>query len=353
MFMKRIISFCLWNILVLLPLMPHTASAAPTGVAESRVVAASDTLIAVDENQLVAALITMVKQQQQMKEQRNRDTKDWLRTWLMVEAFGSPVNHEVTPSASVSALSARLAKLEQMVQQLLAQQHLVVQQRNTQQEISPALQQVLNEQAFILRQLQQQRPQKQRQISTFIPVPLPVNATRDDSLAHQLRLLEAQLKQLQSTDTSVVQINTPEMKRVTPTFSLESHNSLLPVNDSLIVQWVGDSPTLAIVPADFERSLFFSLSSAHLGADAKQKIAETLQFLTEFPQTRIVLRGYASPEGNRQYNIRLAQKRQQVVQRYLLQQGVDSRRIVLADCGVNHSAVGAQVARRVDISLEK
>ena len=150
MFMKRIISFCLWNMLVLLPLMPHTASAAPTGVAESRVVAASDTLIAVDEDQLVAALITM---EQQMKEQRNRDTKDWLRTWLMVEAFGSPVNHEVTPSASVSALSARLAKLEQMVQQLLAQQHLVVQQRNTQQEISPALQQVLNEQAFILRQL--------------------------------------------------------------------------------------------------------------------------------------------------------------------------------------------------------
>lgn len=150
MFMKRIISFCLWNILVLLPLMPHTASAAPTGVAESRVVATSDTLIAVDEDQLVAALITMVKQQQQMKEQRNRDTKDWLRTLLMVEAFGSPVNHEVTPSTSVSALSARLAKLEQTVQQLLAQQHLVVQQRNMQQEISPALQQVLNEQAFYI-----------------------------------------------------------------------------------------------------------------------------------------------------------------------------------------------------------
>ncbi len=41
---------------MLLPLMPHTASAAPTGVAESRVVATSDTLIAVDEDQLVAAL---------------------------------------------------------------------------------------------------------------------------------------------------------------------------------------------------------------------------------------------------------------------------------------------------------
>ena len=129
--------------------------------------------------------------------------------------------------------------------------------------------------------------------------------------------------------------------------------SLLTMNDSLRGKWVGEAPTIAVVPFDFERSVFFPLSSSRLGNDAQQKLAETLQFLSDFPQEKIVLRGYASPDGNRKFNLRLAQQRQQAVQNYLLQHGVDQSRIILSDCGVNHSDVAAQVVRRVDISLQK
>ena len=134
---------------------------------------------------------------------------------------------------------------------------------------------------------------------------------------------------------------------------MQTNPSLLTTSDSLKGNWIGEAPTIAVVPFDFERSVFFDLSSTRLGADAKQKLAETLQFLMDFPQENIVLRGYASPDGNRKFNLRLAQQRQQAVQNYLLQHGVDQSRIILSDCGVNHSDVAAQVVRRVDISLQK
>ena len=189
--------------------------------------------------------------------------------------------------------------------------------------------------------------------TAVIPIPLPVNATRDDSLAHQIKVLQAQLKELQTSPNAVVQVDVPQMQRVAPVLSMQPSPRLLTMNDSLKGKWVGEAPTIAVVPFDFERSVFFPLSSSLLGNDAQQKLAETLQFLSDFPQENIVLRGYASPEGNRKFNLRLAQKRQQAVQTYLVQHGVAPSRIILSDCGINHSDLAAQVVRRVDISLQK
>ena len=159
------------------------------------------------------------------------------------------------------------------------------------------------------------RPEAKTKQTTVVPIPLPVNATRDDSLAHQIKVLQAQLKELQTSPNAVVQVNTPAMQRITPVLSMQTNPSLLTTSDSLKGNWIGEAPTIAVVPFDFERSVFFDLSSTRLGADAKQKLAETLQFLMDFPQEKIVLRGYASPDGNRKFNLRLAQQRQQAVQK--------------------------------------
>jgi len=174
-----------------------------------------------------------------------------------------------------------------------------------------------------------------------------------DQVAHQIKVLQAQLKELQTSPNAVVQVDVPQMQRVAPVLSMQPSPSLLTMNDSLKGKWVGEAPTIAVVPFDFERSVFFPLSSSRLGNDAQQKLAETLQFLSDFPQENIVLRGYASPEGNRKFNLRLAQKRQQAVQTYLVQHGVAPSRIILSDCGINYSDLAAQVVRRVDISLQK
>ena len=338
--------------------MVHAANVSPDTSANKVTLSASDSLLAVDEDQLVNALINMVHQQQQLKAQHNRQMADWLHTQLLVEALTPPTNGE-GPANSVPHLSARIAQLEQMIHQLIAQQQAQQllpsgkQPASIQQATSPELQQLIYNQTQLLQMMQQKRPEMKSKQTAVIPIPLPVNATRDDSLAHQIKVLQAQLKELQTSPNAVVQVDVPQMQRVAPVLSMQPSPSLLTMNDSLKGKWVGEAPTIAVVPFDFERSVFFPLSSSRLGNDAQQKLAETLQFLSDFPQENIVLRGYASPEGNRKFNLRLAQKRQQAVQTYLVQHGVAPSRIILSDCGINHSDLAAQVVRRVDISLQK
>ena len=338
--------------------MVHAANVSPDTSANKVTLSASDSLLAVDEDQLVNALINMVHQQQQLKAQHNRQMADWLHTQLLVEALTPPTNGEV-PANSVPHLSARIAQLEQMIHQLIAQQQAQQllpsgkQPASIQQATSPELQQLIYNQTQLLQMMQQKRPEMKSKQTAVIPIPLPVNATRDDSLAHQIKVLQAQLKELQTSPNAVVQVDVPQMQRVAPVLSMQPSPSLLTMNDSLTGKWVGEAPTIAVVPFDFERSVFFPLSSSRLGNDAQQKLAETLQFLSDFPQENIVLRGYASPEGNRKFNLRLAQKRQQAVQTYLVQHGVAPSRIILSDCGINYSDLAAQVVRRVDISLQK
>lgn len=356
--MKIFSHLCLWSLLLLLPSMVHAANVSPDTSANKVTLSASDSLLAVDEDQLVNALINMVHQQQQLKAQHNRQMADWLHTQLLVEALTPPTNGEV-PANSVPHLSARIAQLEQMIHQLIAQQQAQKllpsgkQPASIQQATSPELQQLIYNQTQLLQMMQQKRPEMKSKQTAVIPIPLPVNATRDDSLAHQIKVLQAQLKELQTSPNAVVQVDVPQMQRVAPVLSMQPSPSLLTMNDSLKGKWVGEAPTIAVVPFDFERSVFFPLSSSRLGNDAQQKLAETLQFLSDFPQENIVLRGYASPEGNRKFNLRLAQKRQQAVQTYLVQHGVAPSRIILSDCGINHSDLAAQVVRRVDISLQK
>ena len=356
--MKIFSHLCLWSLLLLLPSMVHAANVSPDTSANKVTLSASDSLLAVDEDQLVKALINMVHQQQQLKAQHNRQMADWLHTQLLVEALTPPTNGEV-PANSVPHLSARIAQLEQMIHQLIAQQQAQQllssgkQPASIQQATSPELQQLIYNQTQLLQMMQQKRPEMKSKQTAVIPIPLPVNATRDDSLAHQIKVLQAQLKELQTSPNAVVQVDVPQMQRVAPVLSMQPSPSLLTMNDSLKGKWIGEAPTIAVVPFDFERSVFFPLSSSFLGNDAQQKLAETLQFLSDFPQENIVLRGYASPEGNRKFNLRLAQKRQQAVQTYLVQHGVAPSRIILSDCGINHSDLAAQVVRRVDISLQK
>lgn len=337
-----------------------------TSSSDTAKVAAKDSLIAVDEDQLVPTLIQLVKQQQLARSQREREITDWLRTQLLAEAFGAP-NTVQTVQQEVPSLTARLAQLEQVVQKMVAQQ------RTSRQGISPDLQQALNEQARTLQQIQQENARRRRS-TAIVPVPLPINATRNDSLQHQLQQLQAQLAQLQGTNEGNLSASEGNLSTATATFAPIVPNALLnaPQQAPQLSQHLGTNIVagqqplgtnhlslaqfegqIAVVPADFERSLFFQGSSATLGSDAQAKIAETVQFLTQFPTVRIQLRGYASPEGSKFYNDRLAKQRQLAVQRQLMAQGISPERIVLSASGINRSQVGAQVARRVDISLLK
>ena len=101
--------------------MGHAANVSPETSVKTVTRSTSDSLLAVDEEQLVTALINMVHQQQQLKAQHNRQMADWLHTQLLVEALTPPTNGDVQAN-SLSRLSARVAQLEQLVQQMISQQ---------------------------------------------------------------------------------------------------------------------------------------------------------------------------------------------------------------------------------------
>jgi hypothetical protein len=343
--MKRIIYYCLWSVLALIPQIGNATDTTKVSVAP-RVQLVSDSLLVVDEDQLVASLIKMVQLQQQLHPQRSAELQNWLHTQLLVESLANPQTISVKTSSQESSVSLRLSKLERTVQQL------VETQRIPQQDLTPVLQQMLYQQALILQQLNR-RPEAKRNTAAIVPIPLPVNATRDDSLVHQIKVLQAQIAALQNNSDADTTAIASRLQTISPNLTIIQEKPSLEYASSLGSDVVNKATERVLIPADFERSVFFSVSSVRLGADAKQKLAETLNFLNTYPQVCVVIRGYASPEGARSFNLQLAQKRQKQVQQYLLQHGIAAHRVLLENFGINRAQIGAQVARRVDISLKK
>lgn len=344
--MKRIIYYFLWSVLALIPQIGNATDTTTVSVAEPKFRMVNDSLLVVDEEQLVAALIKMVQLQQQLNPQRSAELQNWLRTQLLVEGLANPQSISVQTSSQESSVAMRLSQLERTVQQL------VETQRTPQQDLTPVLQQMLYQQSVILQQLNR-RPEAKRNTATIVPIPLPVNATRDDSLVHQIKVLQAQIAALQNHSDADTVVVASRLQTISPNLTITQEKPCLEYATPLGSGIVNNAAERVLIPADFERSVFFSVSSERLGEDAKQKLTETLNFLNTYPQVSVVLRGYASPEGRRTFNIRLAQKRQQMVQQYLLEHGIAAHRVRLEQCAINRSAVGAQVARRVDISLKK
>ena len=340
--MKRIIYYFLWSVLALIPQIGNAADTTKVSVAP-RVQLVSDSLLVVDEEQLVASLIKMVQLQQQLNPQHSAELQNWLRTQLLVEGLAKPQPISVKTISQESSVAMRLSQLERTVQQLV---------ETPQQDLTPVLQQILYQQSVILQQLNR-RPEAKRNTAAIVSIPLPVNATRDDSLVHQIKVLQAQIAALQNSSVADTITVASHLQTISPNLTIIQEKPSLEYASSLGSSVVNKAAERVLIPADFERSVFFSVSSERLGADAKQKLAETLNFLNTYPQVSVVLRGYASPEGRKSFNIRLAQKRQQTVQQYLLQHGIAAHRVQLEQYASNQSDVGAQVARRVDISLKK
>ena len=150
--MKRIIYYFLWSVLALIPQIGNAADTTKVSVAP-RVQLVSDSLLVVDEEQLVASLIKMVQLQQQLNPQHSAELQNWLRTQLLVEGLANPQPISVKMISQESSVAMRLSQLERTVQQLVATQ------RTPQQDLTPVLQQMLYQQALIDVPKQSETPQ--------------------------------------------------------------------------------------------------------------------------------------------------------------------------------------------------
>ena len=100
-------------------------------------------------------------------------------------------------------------------------------------------------------------------------------------------------------------------------------------------------------------SVYFSVGSAVLNAASKNLIKEVASTLAANPELKLRLNAYASPEGNKANNERLAKRRYQSVVNEFMHYGIDASRLnTTPNLGIDLGKRIPDLARRVDIIAE-
>lgn len=102
----------------------------------------------------------------------------------------------------------------------------------------------------------------------------------------------------------------------------------------------------------------FPFDSAELRPDARASLQDVATTLARNPKTTIDVTGYTDSTGPEDYNIDLSLRRAEAVMTYLIQNGVDRRRIEAFGAGEanpiasNETEAGRQQNRRVELRIE-
>ncbi len=106
-----------------------------------------------------------------------------------------------------------------------------------------------------------------------------------------------------------------------------------------------------VIPNDFNRIVFFALSSDKLSDQAIRLLEEVVAFNQKFPKVRLLISGFASVDGGKDYNLKLAKRREIAVCAYLQSKGVSADLIVVNEPSIDTDVIANQLGRKVTISL--
>ena len=104
--------------------------------------------------------------------------------------------------------------------------------------------------------------------------------------------------------------------------------------------------------------VLFTSGRADLKAGAESNLNRLVAFLTQNPDRKVEIEGHTDNVGSDDYNQDLSQRRADSVRSFLMQQGIDSGRIVASGKGEqrpvadNESEGGRQQNRRVEVIIE-
>lgn len=104
--------------------------------------------------------------------------------------------------------------------------------------------------------------------------------------------------------------------------------------------------------------VLFDTDRAELKSGAATNLAKLATFLNQYEDRSVLIEGHTDSVGNEDYNLGLSQRRADSVKVWLMNQGVNSGRIVTAGKGEtspvagNDSASGRQLNRRVEVIIE-
>lgn len=103
--------------------------------------------------------------------------------------------------------------------------------------------------------------------------------------------------------------------------------------------------------------VLFAFNKAELSAQAGPRLDKLANFLTQFPDRKLLIEGYTDSVGGDAYNQSLSERRAQSVRDALVQRGVDTSRITARGYGKAHpvadnaSPEGRAMNRRVEIVI--
>lgn len=126
-------------------------------------------------------------------------------------------------------------------------------------------------------------------------------------------------------------------------------------NDTIYIKEATAQPIESVesVSESLSCSVYFSVGSAVLNAASKNLIKEVASTLAANPELKLRFSAYASPEGNKANNKRLAKRRYQSVIKEFMHYGIDASRLnTTPNLGIDFGKRIPDLARRVDIIAE-
>ncbi len=112
-----------------------------------------------------------------------------------------------------------------------------------------------------------------------------------------------------------------------------------------------------LLAVTFKSDVLFDVDSAILKPGGNDEITRVAKVLNQYPQTSIQVAGYTDSTGSESYNLKLSQRRAEVVKTALTAQGVGPARITTIGFGEakpiasNATEAGRQLNRRVEITI--
>lgn len=192
-----------------------------------------------------------------------------------------------------------------------------------------------------------------------------IEGVASDNIAQRLQSMRTEMQRLQQerlTKSELMAVENHRADSIFRSFLAEQSLSVVvePADDVSKTDSELQESAKYIVDAEnlrgtlislYRRQLFFSVASYDLTSESKITLEEVAVLLQKHPELNVLLTGYASPEGNRNYNHQLSRRRAENAASSLRQRGIDNDRIHVNPEGVDETSDMRTYGRRVDVRV--
>ena len=121
----------------------------------------------------------------------------------------------------------------------------------------------------------------------------------------------------------------------------------------VVVEEKKPEPVVETVPDMPEVKVYFAASSSTLTPDEAKKLEPVADYLKKYGDRNVLISGYASTDGQTDYNQRLSNRRAKAVERWLIDNGIEAARIKAEGKGEVDLGSRKESRAAATISIEK